>query len=263
MWLSLKLLPVGARGQRHFPDAWQGSLAAVRRMNDPSAAMIRHSEAELLSPTAQHASPLSWRVRWGWRVTAGVGLALVFCALFVDRPLALWLHAHFYPSSLARRANEGFRRLDQLLPAAGVLILLLTVWFTIHRSAPRWLRHVVSGGLAATVSLGVAVMLKFVIGRSQVYPPFLRDGIYTFLLLNGRPDYGAFPSATMAAASALIVGLHLRTAAERVTLVVAASVLAVALLATNGHWLSDIIGGVCLGIVIGSVVARRLFARLV
>jgi membrane-associated phospholipid phosphatase len=49
--------------------------------------------------------------------------------------------------------------------------------------------------------------------------------------------------------------------AERVTLVVATGVLAAALLVTNGHWLSDIVGGVCLGPVIGGVVARRFFAR--
>jgi len=111
----------------------------------------------------------------------------------------------------------------------------------------------------AALSLAATVVLKFMIGRSQVYPPFLRDGIYTFLLVHGRPDYGAFPSATMAGASALIIGLHLRTAAERVTLVVVTSLLTAALLVTNGHWMSDIIGGVCLGLVIGRAVARRFF----
>ncbi|HET7374763.1 MAG TPA: hypothetical protein VFJ20_15345, partial [Gemmatimonadaceae bacterium] len=200
--------------------------------------MTRHSEAELLSPTAQQAFPPRWRARWRWHVAAVIGLALVFCALYVDRPLALWLRTHFYPSPLESGANEAFRRANQLLPAAGVLVLLLGAWFTIHQSAPGWLRHVVSGSVAAALSLGAALVLNFMIGRSQVYPPFLRDGIYTFLPLHGRPDYGAFPSATMAGASALIIGLHLRTAAERVTLVVATGVLAGALLVTNGHWLS-------------------------
>ena len=261
LWLSLKLWPVTARGQRYFPDAWQGSLAAEHRMNESSAAMIRHSEAELSSPTAQHESPPSWRARWRWHVVAVIGLVLVLCALLVDRPLALWLHSHFHGSSLESGANEAFRRVDQLLPAAGVLVLLLGAWFTIAKSAPGWLRHVVSGGLAAALSLGAAIVLKFMIGRSQVYPPFLRDGIYTFSLLHGRPDYGAFPSATMAVASALIVGLHLRTTAERAALVIATGVLTAALLVTNGHWLSDIIGGVCLGLVIGGLVARGFFAR--
>ena len=249
------------RNQGHFPDAWQGSLAAEHRMNDPSAAMIRHAAAEFSSPTARHATPPSWRARRRWHVAAVVGLALVICVFFVDRPLALWLHAHFHGSLLESGANEAFRRVDQLLPAVGVLVILLGAWFTVGKSAPGWLRHGVSGGLAAALSLGASLVLKFMIGRSQVYPPFLRDGIYTFLLLHGRPDYGAFPSATMAGASAAIVGIHLRSMAERVTLVVATGVLAAALLVTNGHWLSDIIGGVCLGPVIGGVVARRFFAR--
>jgi membrane-associated phospholipid phosphatase len=66
----------------------------------------------------------------------------------------------------------------------------------------------------------------------------------------------------MAGASAFVVGLHLRTAAERMTLAVANGVLAAALLVSNGHWLSDIIGGVSLGLVIGGAVARRFFARV-
>jgi hypothetical protein len=129
-------------------------------MNDPSASMMRDSEAELVN-ASEHASPLSRRPHWRWQVTTVVGLTLVVSVLFIDRPIALWLDARFRVSSLAAEANEAFRRLDQLLPVAGGLGLLLGAWFTIHKSAPGWLRHVVSGSLAAALSLGSAVVLKF------------------------------------------------------------------------------------------------------
>jgi membrane-associated phospholipid phosphatase len=47
-----------------------------------------------------------------------------------------------------------------------------------------------------------------------------------------------------------------------VTLVAVSSLLAAALLITNGHWLSDIVGGTWLGVMIGRTVARPFFPRV-
>lgn len=183
---------------------------------------------------------------------------LTACVLWVDRRVALWFNAQFHGTAVARAMHGIFVSIEVLLPVAAALLLAATLAFRSMRpAAPRWLRRAVSGGSATALSLGLALALKFVFGRSDIDPMFLRHGIYRFAFFHLRPGYGAFPSAHMAGVTALVTGLRLRTIAERSALAFVIAVLAFALLVTNGHWLSDIIAGTCLGIVMGRALARR------
>ena len=68
----------------------------------------------------------------------------------------------------------------------------------------------------------------------------------------------AFPSATMAGAGGFVAGAGMRGGSQRAAAAVVLIVLALALVVTSSHWLSDIIGGTYFGIATGAAVARRL-----
>jgi membrane-associated phospholipid phosphatase len=147
--------------------------------------------------------------------------------------------------------------LDSLLIAGAVLLVLAVVWRRLY-GAPEWLNRLVVGGTGAAVALLGALVLKVAIGRSQVYPPFLQDHIYGFWLFAGSKNFMAFPSATMAVMGAFGAGVGVHRRSQRAAAAVILVTLAVALVVTGSHWLSDIIGGTCFGVVTGEAVARRL-----
>lgn len=211
---------------------------------------------------------LRYRLR-NWLTCAAIlGAVLGLLVFFVDRPTAKWFYANFHSSSVARIAANVFWLIHKLLPAAALVLALSSLAVLLARkSSSRSGRRILAASVASIVSLAVAVLLKFVIGRSQVDPAFLRDDIYTIRPFTLGPDYGAFPSATIAVVSALIIALQLPRPIEHASLAPVVSLLAFSLLVTGGHWLSDIIAGTLLGILLGRAIARyfslpdKIFAR--
>jgi membrane-associated phospholipid phosphatase len=61
----------------------------------------------------------------------------------------------------------------------------------------------------------------------------------------------------MAGACAFLVGVGVNRVSQRVAGAVVVITLAMALVVTSSHWLSDVIGGTYFGVVIGAAVARR------
>ena len=192
-------------------------------------------------------------------VLATVSAAVALCILFVDRPLALWLDARSYGTTAFAIGAFVLRPLDSLLIAGAVLLVLAVVWR--RRGAPDWLNRLIVGGTGAAVALLGVLVLKVAIGRSQVYPPFLQDHIYGFRPFAGSKNFMAFPSATMAVIGAFGVGVGVHRRSQRAAAAVILITLAVALVVTGSHWLSDIIGGTYFGVVTGDAVARRLRRR--
>jgi hypothetical protein len=190
-----------------------------------------------------------------------ISAAVALCSVFVDRPLALWLNARFYRTTVFTVGALILRPLDSLLVAGLALLVVAMVSGRLY-GAPSWVNRFIVSGASAAVALVVALVLKVAIGRSQVYPPFLQDHIYDVRPFAGSKDFMAFPSATMAGVAAFTVSLvvdHRR--ADRAAAAVILGILAAALVITASHWLSDIIGGTYLGIVSGAAVARRLRGR--
>jgi membrane-associated phospholipid phosphatase len=185
---------------------------------------------------------------------------VIICIALVDRRIATWFDARFHGSSSYGAADAMFRVLHHSLPIGGVLLVVALVWqrWKVHAL---WLDHLVSAGVAAAVTLGVTLVLKFTTGRSQVDPEFLRQHIYTFHLLGASAHYGSFPSATMSGVTAFVTGLDLPRSPTRIVLAAVVVLLTLALLITNGHWLSDIVVGTYLGVLIGRTTARMSLHR--
>jgi membrane-associated phospholipid phosphatase len=191
---------------------------------------------------------------------AAVSAALALCFLLVDRPLALWLNARFYGTRAFAIATFILLPLERLLIAGPAVLAVAVVWRRLYR-ASEWVNRLVVGGAGAAVALLGALVLKVVIGRSQVYPPFLENHIYGLRPFAGSEDFMAFPSATMAAVGAFVVAVGGHRRSHRAAAAIILTTLAVALIVTASHWLSDIIGGTYFGILTGAAVARRLHRR--
>ncbi len=186
-----------------------------------------------------------------------VGVIVLLCMSLVDRPLALWIDTHVQGTAIYALSAAALRVIGAIMPVVAVLLVIAVIWKRRHPSAPRWLARFIAAGCAGMLALVVTELLKFVVGRSQVSPPFIRDHVYAFRPFSRDLDFWSFPSATMSIATALLAGSGLRTLLLRAAAVLVIIGIAVAILAVHGHWLSDVIAGAWLGSIIGLSMAHR------
>lgn len=199
-------------------------------------------------------------MRYPARLTAAavaVGACVVACMTFVDRPLALWLDRQFRGTALYAACVRGFQVVDGLGLLGVALLVVGGAWRIAGGNVPWPVRRLVDALLAAALMLALTLFLKWAIGRSQVDPVFLRDHVYAFHPFRGGLDFRAFPSATMAVSSAFLFAWGVTRPRDRVAAGSVLSVLALAILVTNGHWLSDIVAGTFLGASFGAAARSR------
>jgi hypothetical protein len=191
-------------------------------------------------------------------VAAAALLSILACIAWVDRPVATFAHDQFADTRLFAIAGGVFRPSRIVLALIALFLAGGAAWSLSGRKLPFRGRPLFVAALAGTAALGVALVLKYAIGRSQIYPLYLTSHIHEFRPFRGDPWYAAFPSATIAVASALVAALSLESTRRRFAGGAVLMLLAVCLVITNSHWVADILGGLYLGVLIGRVVALRL-----
>jgi hypothetical protein len=189
----------------------------------------------------------SWLMLEGACVVGGVALA----AAQLDRPLALFMEYAFGGTQVEAAINAG---LGLLLPTTFVAAILaaIAVARRDHLRPRRWLERYLNSALSTGAAVLVAVALKHAIGRSQVDPGFLMNHVYTVRPFSASQAFAAFPSATMAGVSAAVFGARVPAWLSGAIIVM----IAAALIATNSHWLSDLIGGLYVGHLASRAVLR-------
>lgn len=185
-------------------------------------------------------------------------VVLALSVAFVDRPVATYMHHAVYGTPLYDWAMGVFPVL--LGAGAGLALLSLAVVATIVLGRPTrpWMTTCVAASGAGVAGLLAAELLKGLIGRSQIYPTYLVDGVYRFSLLHGHPGYGIFPSATATASGAVLLTLWSTWPRGRWACAGAFGIISAALILTNSHWVSDVLGGAVLGGWFGWLMAGRL-----
>jgi membrane-associated phospholipid phosphatase len=190
--------------------------------------------------------------------------AVAVCYLWIDRPLALLVHAH-------SAQRETFARLtylpDLLIPFAAAAFVAFGLWAL----AGRPLSKIVTAGVLCSISLIVAEtiksQLKFACGRLwpetwvQNNPSFIRDGAYGFNLFHGGAGYASFPSGHTAATCAVISVLWIMVPKWRPLYALVVLAVAVGLIGANYHFLSDVIAGGFVGTSTGWMTAALWQAR--
>ena len=172
--------------------------------------------------------------------------AVIVCYLWIDRPLALFVHG-------LREHRETFARFthfpDPLIPLAAIAFVALGLWVL----AARTLAKLAEAGVLCSISLIVTEttksLLKFAFGRLwpdtwvENNPSFIHDGAYGFNPFHGGPGYASFPSGHTAATCALISVLWIVYPKLRPLYAVVVLAVAVGLIGANYHFLSDVIAG--------------------
>jgi membrane-associated phospholipid phosphatase len=191
-----------------------------------------------------------------WGLAFGLTIAaVVACYLFVDRPLALFIHARF-PEFRSFFILVTFIP-EPFLAVAALIVLVVGLRRMMGRplSKPYAVALLWSIGLFVTIAL--KNFFKFAFGRTwpetwiNDNPSFIRDGVNGFNPFHGGKGFAAFPSGHMAVicfAATVLWFCYPRLRAVYALLIV---VVAIGLMGANYHFLSDIIAGGFLGVSIG------------
>ena len=203
-------------------------------------------------------------------VTALAAFIVSVSVQLIDRPLATWMHEHLGDSQFA-----FFTILYDTRPLAiGPFSLMATPAEAISRGA--LLVLVVLTGAAAVgwrpesrgrivlvlclsilVALGINREMKWVFGRTWPEswlgdnPSWIRDGVFGFFPFHGGAGWGSFPSGHTTTVTTLATLLCLVWPELRILWVATVGVVVAGLIGANYHFLSDVIGGIYLGVAIG------------
>ena len=140
-----------------------------------------------------------------WALLSGFGILLILiCIAYVDRPVADFAHDRLGGTQPFEVAVAILTSLLVVLVLMALYVIGCGAWRLAGRRLPNWARLLLQAVLAAGVSLVVAYSLKIVIGRSEADPLYVSSHIHEFCPFRGDAGHTAFPSATMAVASAFL-----------------------------------------------------------
>jgi membrane-associated phospholipid phosphatase len=197
-------------------------------------------------------------------ITTGVLLApvVVLCILYLDVPLAHFVRDYLY-------ANAHWSRTTSDLPDLLSFVVLISMAgsFAIYLGRSR---HAIYDRLTlfarevlwvAPSSYLAKALLKIVFGRSNTRC-WLRDpSIYGFHWFQMKEHCEGFPSGHMIVITALLAVLWRFYPGSRILVTVTGVLLGLALIATNYHFLSDVLAGAYLGVLLEIVLFRWLFRK--
>ncbi len=189
-------------------------------------------------------------------IIATITVGLAICIAYLDRPVADFVQAHFYGTLVFDIAIGVLAGLRPILLLLALAFLGCAYWIASGRGLPPWGAIIWACATAGMIGVVTAVAFKFLIGRSDVYPAYLARGLYDFRPLHWSPEYGAFPSAAATVTTAIATVLWRQLPRWRALWATVSIVVLAAVLAVNGHWVSDILAGVCAGVFIGGRAAK-------
>ena len=170
--------------------------------------------------------------------------------LWLDQPISYFAHGH-----LAQlRIFKELQRVPEFMAAFEGLVFALFGYFVLAR---RPLNKLLSALLLSGVSLGIASQikdqLKFLFGRTwpetwiNDNPSLIRDGVSGFNFFHGGAGYASFPSGHMTVTCAVVSVLWISYPRYRLLYAAVVAVVAIGLIGSNYHFLSDQIAGGFLG----------------
>jgi len=199
------------------------------------------------------------RVLW----VAAIVLIEALCMLWIDRPLADYVHGH---ASAAQPFFDVVQRFGLGYPylAASAIAFAALRWGGQIEKLRGWDTRMQTAAsiplflfTAVAVSGVTADVIKVVIGRARPKLLFL-NGTYDFTWFGWHADHWSFPSGHAATAAALMTALWCLWPRPLWLYVGAAALVAVARVATGQHFLSDVIAGAVIGVLATRALARWL-----
>lgn len=184
---------------------------------------------------------------------------LILCVRFLDVPVALYVKSHLY-------SNTRWSKLTGNLPDLLLMVVLLStsVAFSVYLFRSRKGIFDAATGFAKLVAWAAPAsfvakhLLKTVFGRITTRHWLQNPDLYGFQWFQRRPGFEGFPSGHMLVIVTLLAALWRFYPTSRPLCFAAAVLLGVALVATNYHFVSDVVAGAYLGLLVEAIAFRML-----
>ncbi len=185
-------------------------------------------------------------------------IIVTICIRFFDKMLAVYISRLSFNGKLWHRLTADIP--DTLFLAVCIITVFALVCYLTRKNKGIFdkvtkLSHLVM--YAVPASFIVKSLCKYVFGRINTREWLIRPESYGFHWFHGGGAYGGFPSGHMAVFTALTAALWRFYPRQRSILLLLPLFLAVALVVTNYHFLSDVIAGAYLGVIV-EIYANKL-----
>ena len=186
-------------------------------------------------------------------VSLPVALMVLICNYFVDRPVSMFVKKQLY-------GNIVWSELTSQLPDALLLavVLISGVSYLLYWSKKNKRPYDANMLLFKSVALSLPVayvvksILKNIFGRIETRV-WLRDSQqYGFHWFDGGPGFSGFPSGHVAVFTTLAAAIWRTYPHQKPLLCLSLLILGILLVTTNYHFVSDVICGAYLGVLIES-----------
>ena len=232
--------------------------------------------ASVLDPKPRGSERWATPLRSFRRPLLRIAVAAASCAVLVgvlaalvDRPVATWVHRHLDgrfvwfgatydgrprqvgPFDLMASPSEGLGALATLGFA-----LLAFVASSGWRPAARG-RSVLALCVSVFAAMEINSVVKGVFGRTWPdswlgdNPSWIRDGVFGFFPFHLGPGWSSFPSGHTTVITTFATLLWLVWPERRAVWAALVAVVAAGLIGSNTHFVSDIVGGLYLGVAVG------------
>ena len=192
-----------------------------------------------------------------WLLTSAATMtAVLICIVYADHPIAEFFDKHVRHTEIWIWIARALAPLDLAVLIALLFLLGCGTWVLSGRSLPLWTRTPLLCSWATTWATAADIIFKRIFGRAFPDPTYIQDHLDGFHLLHGGPHWTSFPSGTAIISSAIASVLWLVTPRLRLSGVAILTLLCIAVVVTNFHWVSDVVAGVFLGSSIGWMTVR-------
>jgi len=188
---------------------------------------------------------------------AVVGVAVGICYLWLDGPIALWVHGN-HVSYHSRELLEPLTHIpDPLIPSGAALFFLLGLRALSGAPLRKIYDVIVVCALSAVMGEQVKDDFKWLFGRPwpetwrNNNSSFINNQDYAFHWLHGGGQFASFPSGHMTATTTVLSVLWICYPRFRPLYVLIALAVATGLVGSNFHFLGDCIAGAFLGSSVG------------
>ena len=188
-----------------------------------------------------------------------IAAVIAVCHRFIDESLAVFVSNFLFSNSVWREYTSGIP--DSLFFAVCVITALAYAVYRIRSKKGIYNKDTLFFLLityAVPASYLVKSVLKYIFGKTNTREWLLRDEPYGFHWLHGGEGYSGFPSGHMAVFTVLAAALWRFYPNYKPLYLLLTLILAFALIATNYHFLSDVIAGAYMGVIVEAITCKLL-----
>jgi membrane-associated phospholipid phosphatase len=201
-----------------------------------------------------------------WSIALVITAASVIVShLWLDQPIAFFINRNIADRTI-------FVWLQRLPIMFLLLSLILLAWCGLWVLINRPFSRLQSVGLTCSISFittnFVTNQLKYAFGRTwpdtwiENNPSLIQNGVFGFNPFHGGPGFASFPSGHVAAVCAVMAVLWCSYANLRPIYIACAAAVAIGLIGANYHFLSDVLGGIFVGITTGYLTTKIAHSKM-